>query len=598
MTMPAGRAAGAARCGIGNDADVPGESAVGVRWDLSRVFADTAAARAALDRLADAADTLRPGGAAPAEVRATLDAHDAVARLADALHDEYGYAALRLSADLEDVEARDFVTASLPVLERVRLAMRGLERGYGDLDDATVSSPQLAPYRHYLARRRAERGHALDGAAEAAFAARGDAANGAWRRLYDDTMTAIEVPFDAGDGPQPHGLEALDALLRHPDRELRLRAAETAAAARADVQDVAAASLDAVIGDRLAEDRLRGYEGPMGATLFTDQVDPAAVEALLTAIERRAAIPRAWYQRKAAALGIEAATAADRMVAVGPSPEIPWDTGVEIAREVFRPLGDEADGVVAAMTAGGLIDAEPRPGKSAGVYCACLPQGFPSLIQLTYRSEARDALTLAHELGHAVHFELAKAANPWLSVDRSLSMAVIEIPSTTAEIAALDATLERTAADGRRSVLQAFLESMFDLVFETAALCRFEQDATAMRSAGEALTAERLAALWQARIEPYFGTASAPDAWLVWPHPYGARFYNYQYSFAYLCSFLLATLRRADGTAFAGRYTAMLRAGGSLPPAELLAMCGLDLTDPALWERGLDEIERLCGEAV
>jgi oligoendopeptidase F len=139
---------------------------------------------------------------------------------------------------------------------------------------------------------------------------------------------------------------------------------------------------------------------------------------------------------------------------------------------------------------------------------------------------------------------------------------------------------------------------MFDLVFETAALCRFEQDAAAMRAAGEALTAERLAALWQARIEPYFGTASAPDAWLVWPHPYGARFYNYQYSFAYLCSFLLATLRRADGTAFAGRYTAMLRAGGSLPPAELLAMCGLDLTDPALWERGLDEIERLCGEAV
>ena len=66
----------------------------------------------------------------------------------------------------------------------------------------------------------------------------------------------------------------------------------------------AAACLDAVIGDRLVEDRLRGHDDPMGATLFTDQVPRADVEALLTAIEGRASIVRRWYERKAAALGI------------------------------------------------------------------------------------------------------------------------------------------------------------------------------------------------------------------------------------------------------------------------------------------------------
>src|SRR5262249_22266045 len=181
------------------------------------------------------------------------------------------------------------------------------------------------PYRYYLTRRRAERWHALDGPAEAAFAARGDAASSAWRRLYDDTMTAIEVPFDAGDGVEPHSLEALRALLRHPDRDVRLRADAAEPAARTGVADVAAACLEAVIGDRLGEDRLRGHDGPMGATLFTDQLQPAAVEALLTAIERRAAIPRAWYVRKAAALGIAESLAADRLVPVGASPTVPWD---------------------------------------------------------------------------------------------------------------------------------------------------------------------------------------------------------------------------------------------------------------------------------
>jgi len=285
------------------------------------------------------------------------------------------------------------------------------------------------------------------------------------------------------------------------------------------------------------------------------------------------------------------------MAPVGDQREVPWSEAVTIAHDVFSALGDGPGALARELTASGLIDAEPRTGKTAGVYCAPLPQGFPSLIQLTYRGQPGDAFTLAHELGHSMHFELAKAAHPWLTVERSSSMAVVEIPSTTSEIAAVEHAIAISAEADRGPLLRGFVESMFDLVFETAALCRFEQDAAALRAAGTSLTADRLAELWRARIEPYFGPAAAPDAWIEWPHPYGARFYNYQYSFAFLCSFGLAALRRADPAGFGARYAEMLRAGGSLPPAGLLEICGLDLADPGLWEMGLDEIERLCDEA-
>ena len=574
------------------------DSAEGVRWDLTRVFADSDAARRALAALDAAAAGLEPPGDDIVQVRAALDAHDDVARVAEALHDEWGYAALRLSADLDDVEARDLATASVPVLERVRAACRALEERYGALPDEALADERLAPYRHYLRRLRVGRAFRLDPIAEQAFAARGDAASTAWRRLYDDTMTAVSVPFDKGDGVEPHALSDLRALLWHRDRDVRLRAVAAAAEARAGaVAQTAAACLDAVIGDRVVEDRLRGHDDPMGATLFTDQVSRADVESLLTAIEGRASIVRRWYERKAAALGIDECTEADRMAPVGDQRDVPWSEAVTIAHAVFGALGDEPGALARELTASGLIDAEPRVGKSAGVYCAPLPRGFPSLIQLTYRDAPSDAFTLAHELGHAVHYELAKVAHPWLVVERSMSMAVIEIPSTTSEIAAVDHAIAVSAAADRGPLLRGFVESMFDLVFETAALCRFEQDAAALRAAGTSLTAERLAALWRARIEPYFGSAAAPDGWIEWPHPYGARFYNYQYSFAFLCSFGLAALRRADPAGFGARYTEMLRAGGSLPPAELLQICGLDLAGPGLWERGLDEIERLCGEA-
>ena len=41
-------------------------------------------------------------------------------------------------------------------------------------------------------------------------------------------MTAVSVPFDAGDGVEPHSLNDLRALLWHRDRDVRLRAVATA----------------------------------------------------------------------------------------------------------------------------------------------------------------------------------------------------------------------------------------------------------------------------------------------------------------------------------------------------------------------------------
>jgi oligoendopeptidase F len=50
-------------------------------------------------------------------------------------------------------------------------------------------------------------------------------------------------------------------------------------------------------------------------------------------------------------------------------------------------------------------------------------------------------------------------------------------------------------------------------------------------------------------------------------------------------------------------YLELLRAGGSQPPSELAKIVGLDLTDPKIWEAGiealaveLDEAEALAND--
>src|SRR5207245_6201655 len=53
------------------------------------------------------------------------------------------------------------------------------------------------------------------------------------------------------------------------------------------------------------------------------------------------------------------------------------------------------------------IDAPVREAKRGGAFCAsAVPSVFP-YVMLNYTSRRRDVLTLAHELGHGVHFALA-----------------------------------------------------------------------------------------------------------------------------------------------------------------------------------------------
>ena len=44
-------------------------------------------------------------------------------------------------------------------------------------------------------------------------------------------------------------------------------------------------------------------------------------------------------------------------------------------------------------------------------------------------------------------------------------------------------------------------------------------------------------------------------------------------------------------------YLDLLRAGGSRPPEELAEMVGLDLTNPAIWESGIDALAVELDEA-
>jgi hypothetical protein len=149
-----------------------------------------------------------------------------------------------------------------------------------------------------------------------------------------------------------------------------------------------------------------------------------------------------------------------------------------------------------------------------------------------------DVMTLAHELGHGMHFALASATQTALSFGTGIALA--EVPSTFAELLAFDHLMElESDPSTRRSLISERVEGSFATVFRQTVLTRYEQRAYALRAEGGTLTADRLSEIWFEENAKYYGdTVGLPEryrmGWSYIPHFISTRFYTYAYVFAHL----------------------------------------------------------------
>jgi oligoendopeptidase F len=220
---------------------------------------------------------------------------------------------------------------------------------------------------------------------------------------------------------------------------------------------------------------------------------------------------------------------------------------------------------------------------------------------MNFTDRMDDVMTLAHELGHGMHFTLAAERQTALSFHTGLALA--EVPSTFAEMIAFDHLLANEADEATRTALVCErVEGSFATVFRQTVLARYEQEAYRQRGEGTTLTDDRLSTIWWDQNAAYYGDAvEMPEGyrlgWSYIPHFISTRFYTYAYVFAHLVTLALYAQYRLQGEEFVPRYLEFLSAGGSGTPANLLRPLGVDLDDPACWEPGFAEMERMVTRA-
>ena len=242
------------------------------------------------------------------------------------------------------------------------------------------------------------------------LAERGPAAVSAWQTLFGQITSTLEVPFDAGEGEEPHTIDRLLAHVRDPDRDLRRRALETLYAALEPAHAHAGPRLRHA-GGRPPGDgpaaRLRGarWSPPTCATSC-----PARWwRACSTRSSATTAWPTAGSEIKAGILGLDRLELHDQYAPIGEARAVdyPEARGSSTRRSAAsrRAWRELAGGFFAERR----IDAEPRSGKRGGAFCAPVAQDASPYILMNFTDRMDDVMTLAHELGHGMHFTLAAA---------------------------------------------------------------------------------------------------------------------------------------------------------------------------------------------
>ena len=246
------------------------------------------------------------------------------------------------------------------------------------------------------------------------------------------------------------------------------------------------------------------------------------------------------------------------------------------------------------------IDAPVRPAKRGGAFCAAaVPSVYPYVL-LNYTARRRDVLTLAHELGHGVHFALAARQGIF---HQSTPLTLAETASVFGETIVFGRLLEEDSTPASRLALLAEnLEDTIATVFRQVAMNRFEELVhTNRREQGE-LSVERLGELWAESQSEMFGDSiELSEGYRTWwsyiPHFIGSPGYVYAYAYGQLLALSVYERYEQTGPELVPRYLEMLAAGGSRTPEELGGIVGVDLADPGFWTAGLDLVERQLQEA-
>ncbi len=426
-----------------------------------------------------------------------------------------------------------------------------------------------------------------------------------WIRLYDETRSQVSFRIFGKDYTEGEAL----GLLFSPDASLRHEAGRVMSEHYDDKKQLFCLIYNALLRSRQISSDWHCYAYPCHEANLSNHIDRDDLDNLVgSVIKKQADVSQRYYRLKAKAFGVSEISYWDRNapypLSVGQECYSIEDAG-EIILRAFEAFSPEFAKVAAVFFDKNLIDYYPYAGKDCGAYCMEMPVGYYPMVFLNFNGSTNSVITMAHELGHAVHEYLSKEQG---ELGREKSCAQAETASIFAEQLVFEALLDKADTPQKKfALLAGHVENMINTSFRQIAFHRFEQFAADKRAEGE-LSVSVLEHAWTEYMKDYLGDAVNTDnlapMWCAIHHFFQYSFYVYSYCFsACVVNSLYEAYADRKVEGFADKYLQMLKNGGIENYRDALARFGIDASDADFWMTGMnlvsryvDELERLYGE--
>lgn len=579
------------------------------RWSLEDLYADPADPRIEADLAAVAekaqsfADSYRGQVAtlAPIDLLGALRQLEEITTLA---YKPMGYASLAFAAQTQDPQRQALIArvreATTGVSNRLVFFDVELKAATDEQFGRLVAAPELAGYRHHLETLRTFAPHTLSEPEERLLAQMRLTGASAWSQLYTEITSGLRFPVEV-DGEKKELTDSeVRALRTRPDRDLRRRANESIYTVYSANSQVLSYVFNTLFQEHKITLGLRSYSDPIEPTALSNELSPEVVELLLSAAESHYGLAQEYYRLKASLLGLEEDFRSHDVLAPYRKEErtYDFDQARELVLDAFGHFHPRMGEIAQTFFANRWIDAAPRPGKRGGAFCSGMLPAYHPYVLTNFTGRLDDVFTLAHELGHGVHFYLARGQTP-LNFSPTTPMA--EVASVFGEIL-LSKRLREQGSDPlvRRTILGSMIEDAIATIFRQVMYTRWEQRAHARRAMG-VVTADEYCSLWaEENARLYGGSVIFGEldrwGWITVPHFVQYRFYCYSYAFGHLLVFALYRKYLEEGDAFATGYLELLASGGRDRPEMLLEAVGLNPLESGFWERGFQVLEGLLAE--
>ena len=470
------------------------------------------------------------------------------------------------------------------------------ELKFNEFDEARQNKiiAKSARLGYYLANIAKEKAHQLSLKEEQILLHTANTGAAGFSRLFDETRSALKFKFKG----KMLGEEEILSKLHSPDRAERKAAAKSLSGGLAPQQHLLSYIYNMIKTSLKTSCELRKFDLPESPRHFSNQTTKASVDALIKAAETSFDLPIKFYEKKCKILGLKKLYDYDRYAPLEQSKSVyKFEECKKIVLETFAKFSPKFGDIAARAFKEGWIDVYPAQNKRGGAFSQSGVAKAHPYVLLNHTDERRDLFTLAHELGHAAHQNLAYESVGFLNADTPLTTA--ETASVFCEMLVFDHVKNTLKGKEKTALLAGKIEDIFATLYRQINFTTFERRVHAHE--GE-ISAEELNKIWLEESAKMFGpSVTLNDYYKIWwsyiPHFIHTPFYCYAYSYAQLLVLAIFGLYKSGKCEnFVQIYTEFLSAGGSRSPKELVGMFGFDIEDAAFWQIGINEVRKLVEE--